>query len=118
MSVASEIKEAQIKKHKAENDLLESRRQVNLEVKEAYYNYQEAVIQVKNALEKVRYQKEAVKTAALQAKLNEALQSQQLEAEIKLADERSVYIKALSDYNFSLARLNKAIGVEDYFTLE
>ena len=118
MGTAAEIKEAQIKRHKAENDLLESRRQVNLEVKESYYNYQEAVIQVKNALEKVRYQKEAVKTANLQAQLNEALQSQQLEAEIKLADERSLYIKALSDYNFSLARLNKAIGVEDYFTLE
>ncbi len=118
MGVASDIQEAQIKKHKSENELLETLRQVNLEVKESYYNYQEAVIQVKNSLEKVRFQKEAVKTAEVQAQLNEALQSQLLEAEIKLADERSLYIKALSDYNFSLIRLNKAIGIEGYFGIE
>lgn len=118
MSASSDIKEAAIKRHKSENDLLDARRQVNLEVKEAYYNFQEAVIQVKNALEKVRFEQEAVKTAKLQSQLNEALQSQLLEAEIKLADERSVYIKALSDYNFSIAKLNKAIGIEGYFSLK
>lgn len=117
MGNASEMQEAEIKRHKAENELLETHRQVNLEVKEAYYNCQEAVIQVKNALEKIRFQKETVKTAKAQARLNEALQSQELEAEIKLADERSLYIKALSDYNFSLVRLNKAIGIESYFSI-
>ena len=118
MGVASDMKEAQIKRHKAENEFLETLRQVNLEVKESYYNYQEAVIQVKNSLEKVRFQKEAVKTARVQSRLNEALQSQLLEAEIKLADERSLYIKALSDYNFSLVRLNRAVGIEGYFSIE
>lgn len=114
----SGIKEAHIKMRKAENDLIESRRQVNLEVKEAYYNYQEAIIQVKNALEKIRFRKEAVKTAKMQAQLNEALQSQHIESEITLADERSVYIKALSDFNFSFVRLNKAVGIDDYFSIE
>ena len=38
--------------------------------------------------------------------------------EIKLADERSLYIKGLSDYNFSLVKLNKAVGVKDYFSIE
>ncbi len=117
MGVATGIQEAEVKRHKAENELLEARRQVNFEVKEAYYNYQEAIIQVKNSLEKVRFQKEAVKTAKAQAELNEVLQSQLLEAEIKLADERSLYIKALSDYNFSLAKLNKAIGIQDYISI-
>jgi len=118
MSVASEVREAEIKRHKSENELIEASRQVNLEVKEAYYNYQEAVIQVKNTLEKVRFQNEAVKTARAQARLNEAMQSQVLEAEIKLTDERSLYVKALSDYNFSLTKLNKAIGIADYFSLQ
>ncbi len=87
-------------------------------MKESYHNYQKAIIQVKNALEKIRFQKEAVKTTRVQSQLNEALQSQLLEAEIKLADERSLYIKALSDYNFSIVRLNKAIGIEGYFNLD
>ena len=75
-------------------------------------------IQVKNSLEKVRFQKEAVKTARAQARLNEALQSQEIESEVKLADERSLYIKGLADYNFSLAKINKAIGIKDYFSFE
>ncbi|MFH0732179.1 MAG: TolC family protein [Candidatus Omnitrophota bacterium] len=118
MDVGSGMQEARIKRHKAQNELLETRRQVNMDVKEAYYNCQEAIIQVKNALEKVRYQKEALKTARMQAQLNEALQSQVIEAEIKLADERSQHIKALSDYSFSLVKLNKAVGIKDYFNME
>lgn len=118
MSVASEIKEARVNRQKAVNDLIEARRQIALEVKEAYYSYQEAIIQVKNSLEKVKFQEEAVKVAGAQAELNEALQSQLLEAMIKLADERAIYIKALSDYNLSLSKLNKAVGLKDYFSID
>jgi outer membrane protein TolC len=118
LSVKTEIKEAKVGRRKAEDDLIESRRQVALEVKEAYYNYQESVLQVKNALEKVRFQEEAVKVAKAQAELNEALQSQLLEALIKRADERALYVKALSDYNLALVKLNKAVGIRDYFSIE
>jgi outer membrane protein TolC len=116
-NIASEIKEAKVNKQKAENDLIEARRQVALEVKEAYYSYQETIIQVRNSLEKVKFQEEALKVAKAQAELNESLQSQVLEAMIKLADEKAVYTKALSDYNLSLAKLNKAIGIKSYFNI-
>ncbi|MFC1808423.1 TolC family protein, partial [Candidatus Omnitrophota bacterium] len=118
MAGTSQIKEARVNREKAENDLLEARRQISLETKEAYYNYQESIIQVKNTLEKVKFNEEAVKVAKAQSELNEALQSQLLEAMVKLADEKSLYIKALSDYNLSIYKLNKAIGIRDHFSLE
>jgi len=118
MAIAADVQEAKVNKQRAENDLIEARRQIALEVKEAYYTYQEAIIQVRNSLEKVKFQEESLKVARARAGLNEALQSQLLEAMIKLADERSVYIKALSDYNLSLAKLNKAVGIKDYFNIE
>jgi outer membrane protein TolC len=118
LSVASDTKEAKVNRKKAENDLIEARRSTSLEVKEAYYNYQESIIQVKNTLEKVKFQEEAVKVARAQAGLNEALQSQLLEAIVKLADEKSVYIKALSDFNLSIVKLNKAIGIKNYFSID
>ena len=118
MSIKSEIAEAKVNKMKAENDLIQTRNQTELDVKEAYYNYQEAILQVKNAIEKVRFQEEAVKVAKAQAQLNEALQSQQIEALVKLTDEKSVYVKALSDYNLSIAKLNKAIGIKEYFRID
>ena len=118
MSIKSEIAEAKVNKMKAENDLIQTRNQTELDVKEAYYNYQEAILQVKNAIEKVRFQEEAVKVAKAQAQLNEALQSQQIEALVKLTDEKSVYVKALSDYNLSIVKLNKAIGIKEYFRID
>ena len=117
LSVSSEIEEAKVNKQKAENELIETRRQAALEIKEAYYNYQESILQVKNALEKVRFHEEATKVARAQASLNEALQSQVLEAMIQLADEKSVYIKALSDYSLAIIKINKVIGVKDYFNV-
>jgi outer membrane protein TolC len=117
-AIGSEIEEAEITRQKAENDLVDVRRQTALSVKEAYYNYQESVIQVKNSLEKARFHEEAVKVARAQSELNEALQSQLLESVIQLADEKSVYIKALSDYNLAVIKLNNAIGIKDYFRVD
>ncbi|MDD5504417.1 MAG: TolC family protein [Candidatus Omnitrophica bacterium] len=118
LSLKSEIEESRISKQKSENDLIETRRQSALSVKEAYYSYQEAVLQVKNALEKVNFHEEAVKAARAQAELNEAMQSQLLDSLIQLADEKSVYIKAVSDYNLAVVKLNNAIGISDYFKAE
>jgi len=118
LSIGSEIEEAKVNKQKAENELIETRRQAALEIKEAYYNYQESILQVKNALEKVRFHEEATKVARAQAVLNEALQSQLLESLIQLTDEKSVYIKALSDYSLAIIKINKVIGIKDYFNVD
>ena len=56
--------------------------------------------------------------ARAQSELNEALQSQLLESLIQLIDEKSVYVKALSDYNLAIIKLNNAIGVKDYFKID
>ncbi|MFH1867533.1 MAG: TolC family protein [Candidatus Omnitrophota bacterium] len=118
IGINAEIKEARVNRQKVENNLIEARRQAAMEVKEAYYSYQQSVIQVKNSLEKTQFQEEAVKVAKAQSELNEALQSQLLESITKLTDEKSVYVKALSDYNLSLSKLNRAVGIRDYFTVE
>ena len=118
LAIGSEIEEAKVNKQKAENELIETRRQAALEIKEAYYSYQESILQVKNALEKVRFHEEATKVARAQAGLNEALQSQLLESTIQLADEKYVYIKALSDYSLALIKINKVIGIKDYFNAD
>jgi len=66
---------------------------------------------------KSSFHAEATKVARAQASLNEALQSQLLESMVQLADEKSVYIKALSDYSLALIKINKVIGVKDYFNV-
>jgi outer membrane protein len=118
LAITSEVEESRVSKQKAENELIETRRQTSLAIKEAYFNYEEAVLQVRNTIEKVRFHEETVKVAKAQSELNEALQSQLLESMIQLSDEQSVYIKALSDYNLAIIKLNNAIGIRDYFKLD
>jgi outer membrane protein TolC len=118
LAITSEVEESRVSKQKAENELIETRRQTSLAIKEAYFNYEESVIQVRNTIEKVRFHEETVKVAKAQSELNEALQSQLLESMIQLSDEKSVYIKALSDYNLAILKLNNAIGIRDYFKVD
>lgn len=47
--------------------------------------------------------------------MDEIPDSNVVESMIKLAQERFGYIQAVSDCHTSLAGVNKAIGVEDYF---
>ncbi len=111
----SEKQSALIGKLKAESELIEIEKAINLEVREAFNNYEKAVIQIKNTLDKIEFRSEEVKVLQSQAELNEALLSQVLEAEVKLNDERALHHQAIASYKTALANLNKAIGLIGYF---
>ena len=115
LSGLSEKQSAYVNLLKAESELVEMEKNVNLEVREAYNNYQKAVFQIKNTKEKIRFREEEVKILELQAALNEVLLSQVLEAKTKLADERALYHQAIASYKTALANLNQAIGLIGYF---
>ena len=111
----SEKQFALIGKLKAENELIEMEKTINTEVREAYNNYQKAVMQIKNTSEKIAFREEEVKVLQAQAEINEALSSQVLEAMVKLSDEKALYHQAIASYKTALANLNKAIGIIGYF---
>jgi outer membrane protein TolC len=111
----SEKQSALIGKLKAENELIEMEKTINTEVREAYNNYQKAVMQIKNTSEKIAFREEEVKVLQAQAEINEALSSQVLEAMVKLSDEKALYHQAIASYKTALANLNKAIGIIGYF---
>jgi outer membrane protein TolC len=111
----SEKQSALINKLKAENDLAEIEKSINQEVREAYNNYQKAVIQIENTRDKIAFRQEELKILKSQADINEALLSQVLEAMVKLNDEKALYHQAIASYKTALANLNKAIGIIGYF---
>jgi outer membrane protein TolC len=111
----SEKQAALINKLKAENELVEIEKAINLEVREAHNNYQKALMQIQNTQEKIRFREEELKILQSQAELNEAQLSQVLEAMVKLNDEKALYHQAIASYKTALANLNKAIGLIGYF---
>lgn len=111
----SEIKSAQIGYDKAVADLDQIKKEVTEEVNDAYFEYQKAKLQVESATKKIQFRKEQLKIIEARAKLNEAMTSEVLEARIKLADEETLRMQAISSFNISLSKINKAIGVPNYY---
>ncbi|MBI2870702.1 MAG: TolC family protein [Candidatus Omnitrophica bacterium] len=115
LKARGDVLEAKAEEERASEDFRESFLNVMVEAREAFYGYQEAILQVRNAIEKVKFQEEAVKVTQAEAGLNTSLTSDVLQAKIKLADERSLYVQALANYNVSIAKVNKAVGVAGHY---
>ena len=115
MQSLSEIKQAQVNLNKAMNDLEEAREAAVQEVQEAHISYEKARLQLGYVRQKIAFREEQVKILKAQASVNEALPSQVLEAVMRLAEERSGQAQAVSSYYVALAKLNKAVGLSNYY---
>jgi len=111
----SEKQSALISKLKSENELIETEKTINTEVREAHNNYEKAVMQIQNTKEKIRFKEEELNVLRSQADINEAMLSQVLDAMVKLNDEKALYHQAIASYKSALANLNKTIGLMNYF---
>jgi len=113
---ATEIKQANVGRLKAQQDLADTKHLLEQEVHEAYYAYQKASLTLQHAQQKEQFRLEQVKVLRAQAELNEVLPSQLLEAELQLSDDQVSQTQAQSSYHIALARLNKAIGVTLHYS--
>ena len=111
----SEIKQAQVNLNKARRDLEEARTAAVQEVQEAYISYEKARLQLDYAQQKIAFREEQAKILKTQASVNEALPSQVLEAVVRLTEERAGQAQALTNYYVAVAKLNKAVGLSNYY---
>ncbi len=100
---------------KSQSDLLEAKQSVFYEVKESYFGFQKSELQLEDAKTKTEFRKEELKVVKAQAELNEALGSQVLDVRIKLAGEETFYNQARSNFYLAIAKINKAVGIRNYF---
>lgn len=112
----SERQLSEIDFDRARQELTKVKQDITLEARESCFNYQKALIQLDTASNKVKYQEKDLDMVKLKRGMDEAQDSNVIESMIKLGQEKFGYIQALSDCHISLASVNKAIGVEDYFT--
>ena len=99
----------------ARQQLNKIKQDITLEVRENCFSYEKALIQLETATNKVKYQEKDLEFVKLKRGMDEAQDSNVIESMIKLAQERFGYVQALTDCHISIASINKAIGVEDYF---
>jgi len=118
LDALADAKEAEVEKLEQIVELEETEKQVVLEVKESYYDFQKASIQVKSSVQRVNYRQRVAKLMKFRLDKNEIEISEYLQAEIDLLNELTTLHRALSDYFTAKAKLNHAIGLRDHFSIE
>jgi outer membrane protein TolC len=118
MGQFSSIIEAKVNNLEQVVELEKTERDAIREVKEAYFNFNKALIQVESAYKRMGYRDRLAQLAKHRLDTNEVQISEYLQAEMDSAEERALVYKALSDFFLSKAKLNRAIGIRDYLVVD
>lgn len=114
----AELKEAQVKKLEQVIELEKKEQEVIREVKEAYFDYHKAEVQVASSIKRNQYRQKLVSLAKLRLEKAEIEISEYLQAELELSEERERLHQGLADYFKAKSKLNRAIGVRDFLPIE
>ncbi|MDD5634687.1 MAG: TolC family protein, partial [Candidatus Omnitrophica bacterium] len=96
---------------KAKNDIL-------IEVKEIYFKYRKALLQMDVSSAQVEHQETYVGVLEERQRYGEVEVSKVVEEYEKLVENRFATIESNTNYYLSIAELNRAIGLPDYFSAE
>lgn len=111
----SEIEEAKIANLRAEQDFEDARKKVVMEVKEAFYGYEKARVQMEASKAQIEFREKEFAILRFKNSMGENELSELFDSVIKLLDANTLYCEAEASLNISVAALNRAIGIEDYF---
>lgn len=118
MAQFTSLKEARINSLEQVVEIEKTEREVIRDVKEAYFNFNKALIQVESAFKRMSYRKRLAEVSKHRLEENEIQTSEYLQAEISYVEELGLVYKALSEYFLAKAKLNRAIGIRDYLPIE
>ena len=114
------VKQAEVDKLNQVAELEKAEKQVLQDVKQAYYDYQKSVIQVRSVVKKVEYRKRMrdFTEHKLVNKKEGAELSELLQSESDLTRDKAELHKALKEYFTARASLNHAIGIQNFWAIE
>lgn len=118
MGQFSSMMEAKVSNLEQIVELEKTERDVVREVKEAFFNFNKALIQVESAYKRMGYRSRLAELAKHRLDTTEIQISEYLQAEMDYTEERGLVYKALSDFFLSKAKLNRALGVHDYLAVD
>lgn len=114
----TKTKETEIAYKEALLELELSEKDIVSEVKESFYNYNRALIQMRSSFKRLAYRQKLVDLAKHRSEINEIQLSEYIQAEIDLINERDNLYKAMIDYYIAKISLSKAIGSKEYMPRE
>ena len=113
----SGAREADLEYMRSLEEMNKKKQEITLEVKETFFKYKRALLLMEVAKSKVAFQSKQTEIIDIRRELGEAQFSDVIEELVKLAEEKFSYAQAIADYFMSIAMLNKAIGIDNYFKI-
>jgi len=113
-----DVKEARSQMLEQVVELQEKENEVIKEVKETYYGYHKALIQLDSAIKKMAHKDRVTKLKAFQLEKNQIQLSEYLQAEKDLIDAKNQFAESVAEYYKMQISLNKAIGEADLLRVE
>lgn len=118
LDALANIKEAEAEKLDQIVELENAEKEVVQDVKQAYFDYQKALIQFKSSLQRLDYRERLARLSKHRLEQNEIQISEYIQAEIDLLQEQTELHGALKDYFAAKSALNRAVGVRNYLPIE
>lgn len=107
------VKQAEVEKLNQVVELEKAEKLVLKDVKEAYYSYQKAMIQVNSTVKRLEYRKRLRDYTEYRLGKKEVELPEYMQAEADLVKEKAELHRALKDYFTAKAALNHAVGIQD-----
>ncbi len=104
------VQQARAQLAEAEIDLADTRRSIELEVRQAYSDYLQALELIEAQKKTIEQAEESLRLAEARFRAGTGTQLDVLSAQTALTDARSNEVQALHDYNVALATLDRATG--------
>ncbi|MGQ0645737.1 MAG: TolC family protein, partial [Elusimicrobiota bacterium] len=104
-------RQSRVARDRAAMEYDQTRRQVEVDVREAYYNMEKALIQLKAERLNVEFRRKEATIARQKERLNLVEPSQRLAAEGLYTDAQVAFDEAVAFYRVAIASLEKAVGV-------
>ncbi len=108
---AGDARQARASRDRAIHERDQARRDVQVDVREAYYNIQKGKIQIRGARSEFEYREKELDITRQKERMNMVEPRETLAAENSYGDAVANYEEALSFYQISLAGLERAVGV-------
>jgi outer membrane protein len=110
LSTKSDIRQAQLNRAVAEEQLKQARRQVILAVKQAFLSVNEAEQRIQVTEESLTLAEEERRLAEERYRLGASFLLELIDSQVAYSTAQSNYISALYDYKLALAQLEQAVG--------
>lgn len=118
LDVFANTKSAEVDKLEQVVELDKAEKEVIKSVKEAYYDFQRASIQLKSGIQRLTYRERLLRLSKHRLGKNEVEISEYLQAVQEFLNQKVEVHKTLADYYAAKAKLNRAVGRRDFMPLD